>query len=282
MSDDRFEADWLTLREPADHAARSTDLESSLVEALAHRDTPWRIVDLGAGTGSNPRHLAPRLPGPQTWRLVDHDAALLDRAQTALASLEHPDGHALRFDTDCRSLDPIDEVLRSACDLVTASALIDLVSAEWLDALAERVHGLGACLLVTLSVDGRWQFLPTGPESAQDAAEDAGMLSMYRRHQARDKGLGRALGGAAPDRLAASLGARGYEVTTAPSPWRLAAGRQTALARTLLAGWARAILDQAPDRRRAIEAWAAARDAALERGELGVEVGHVDLLGRPP
>ena len=281
MTDERFEAEWLTLREPADHAARSAALEALLVDELAQRSGPWRIVDLGAGSGSNPRHLAPRLPGPQSWRLVDHDDALLERARVALAALEHPDGQPLQFSFDTRALDPIDRALAERCDLVTASALIDLVCGKWLDALAQRAHDLGACVLITLSVDGAWRFLPTGPGAASDEAEDARMVSLYQGHQARDKGLGRALGGAAPDRLAGALRARGFDVVTAPSPWRLTTAPQIPLARALLAGWRDALWAQAPEKRGEIEAWAASRDAALQRGELGVEVGHIDLLGRP-
>jgi hypothetical protein len=281
MPPDHFDSDWLNLREPADHAARSTALEALLIDALAQQRRPWRIVDLGAGTGSNPRHLAPRLPGPQSWRLVDHDAELLERARTDLAAQDHPEGYALRFTTDRRALDPIDDVLTGGCHLVTASALIDLVSADWLDALAERAAAISACVLVTLSIDGRWRFLPTGAGDTHDESEDARMRTLYRQHQARDKGLGQALGGAAPDRLAAALRERGFDVTLAPSPWRLTTDRDVPLARALLSGWREALCAQAPEQSAAIEAWAAARDADLVRGALGVEVGHIDLFGRP-
>ncbi|MDN5934161.1 MAG: class I SAM-dependent methyltransferase, partial [Pseudonocardia sp.] len=64
--------DWLALREPADAAARSTDLLGDLAPAVIH--------DLGCGTGSMLRWLAPRLPTPQHWVLHDRDTALLDRA----------------------------------------------------------------------------------------------------------------------------------------------------------------------------------------------------------
>ena len=284
MSDDRFEADWLALREPADHAARSAPRSAALVDrlrkALTDRPAPLEIVDLGAGTGSNARHLAPRLPGAQRWRLVDHDAALLERARGSLAELAPATDAPLTVVPDrCSLADPA-RVLDRPCDLVTASALLDLVSREWIEALAEAVAERRATVLVVLSVDGRWRFL--APDGAAADDEDAWMLDRYRAHQARDKGLGRALGGVAPGVLADALGRRGFDVELAPSPWRLAAGRHLPLSRALLAGWAAAIADQAHDARAKIERWAERRDRDLARGRIGVEVGHVDLLALPP
>ena len=42
------------------------------------------IHDLGSGTGSMSRWLAPRLPGPQHWVLHDRDADLLARAAAGM------------------------------------------------------------------------------------------------------------------------------------------------------------------------------------------------------
>ena len=71
-----FGADWLRLREPVDHRSRAEGHLPVLAEEWRRRG--WsRIVDLGSGTGSNARYLAPRLPGAQQWTLVDHDADLL-------------------------------------------------------------------------------------------------------------------------------------------------------------------------------------------------------------
>src|SRR5262245_30585886 len=71
-----FSAEWLALREPADHRARSVDLSRAVGARLIDRH-PVRVVDLAAGTGSNLRYLARFLPPRQHWRLVDRDTALL-------------------------------------------------------------------------------------------------------------------------------------------------------------------------------------------------------------
>ena len=47
-----FSADWLALREPADHASRSAKLASSIADVLPSA-YDLAVLDLGAGTGSN-------------------------------------------------------------------------------------------------------------------------------------------------------------------------------------------------------------------------------------
>src|SRR5215510_5410508 len=74
-----FSADWLDLREPADHRSRNR----KLALALAKHFDGWRpitVVDLGSGTGSNLRATAPLLGPEQHWTLVDIDTGLLDAA----------------------------------------------------------------------------------------------------------------------------------------------------------------------------------------------------------
>src|SRR5438045_9613778 len=65
-------ADWLALREPADADARAVELVEPVRRRLAGLDRPV-IHDLGSGTGSMARWLAPRLSGPQHWGLYDRD-----------------------------------------------------------------------------------------------------------------------------------------------------------------------------------------------------------------
>lgn len=56
--------EWLTLREPADAAARSIDLVDEVRSCLP-TDGRVEIHDLGCGTGSMARWLAVQLHGPQ-------------------------------------------------------------------------------------------------------------------------------------------------------------------------------------------------------------------------
>jgi trans-aconitate methyltransferase len=71
-----FSAEWLALREPADHAARDAGLLMAAARAAGDSAV---IVDLGCGTGSTRRAFGELLPHAD-WRMVDGDADLLVRA----------------------------------------------------------------------------------------------------------------------------------------------------------------------------------------------------------
>jgi len=253
-----FTAEWLALREPADARARS----AALVAALVGRAR--RVVDLGAGTGANIRYLAPRLAGVREWLAVDRDERLL-------AAIGAPAGAklaTLRLDLASRLAD----VSLAEGDLVTASALLDLVSAAWLGRLAARCAAARADVLFALTYDGRIEWLP--PEDG-----DALVRGLVNRHQLGDKGFGPALGPGAADAAAAAFVPAGYEVHTARSDWALGP-ESAALQRALLDGWSAAALAVAPESGAALHAWRLRRRALVDAGRSRVRVGHADLAGR--
>ena len=128
-----FSADWLTLREPFDMRARNP----SVLDAVAHYLATYpsvRIVDLACGTGSTLRALSARIPSRQNWNLVDNDLSLLARA----TATEHRDnvvvsGIPLDLNRD------LEAALDGPVDLVTTSALLDLVSESWLERLTVEI-----------------------------------------------------------------------------------------------------------------------------------------------
>ena len=268
-----FSPHWLALREPADHRARAADLLPPLCAAWRARG--WRrILDLGSGSGSNLRYLAPKLPGAQDWTLLDHDADLLARAGA-------PDpAHSvtrLRGDLAREGLAAVAEA-----HLVTCSALLDLVSAAWLRRLASACRAASSGVLLALSYDGtmRWQPFPGEPPAA---ADDRLLERLVNAHQRRDRQPAPALGPDAAGAAAALLEDAGYRVWLRPSPWRLGPP-DAALARELVAGWERAALEIADDAEQArrVRAWAARRRATIAGGSFLLEVGHRDLLALPP
>ena len=176
----RFSADWLALREPYDARARNPDVLDALAAAVADRRS-LAIIDLASGTGSTLRAIASRLPRRQRWRLVDHDPELLERASSALAAVG--DVVTVSADIDIE----VENVLRERADLVTASALLDLVSADWLDRLARATVRRRLLVYAALTYDGRVMFEPADPF-------DAEMVAAVNRHQRGDKGFGPALG----------------------------------------------------------------------------------------
>lgn len=279
-----FSADWLALREPADTAARS----ATIVKAVPRGPERLEVVDLGAGTGANLRYLAPRLGGDQRWRLVDDDDAVLAEAARLLRAWAAADGLggtesngriAIRGSTWSCEIElmhadlaaDLDRVLPTAGGLVTASALLDLVSAEWLATLAGRCAEAGSAVLFALTFDGRMHCAPEEPA-------DRLVRALVNRHQCSDKGFGPALGPRAATRAAAAFAGRGYALRMESSDWRLDA-RQAALQTALLDGWLTAATEMAPDQRASLEGWHRRRVEHVERGDSVFVVGHYDLAG---
>ena len=277
--DHEFSSDWLSRREPADHAARSEALLEPLIAALP-ASNPLNVIDLGAGHGSNLRWLAPRLQRPQHWRLIDRDPRLLRAAREH--ARRDPPARILEIETIEANLARSDFPWLMDAALVTASAWFDLVSADWIEHLAEACAAARIAGLFALSVDGRWRFVDARGDRDQDS-DDAFVRSSFNAHQRRDKGLGAALGAQASEALPRILTAHGFSVTTRTSDWVLPAGSAStrALGGMLLDGWRQAAEEQRPDQSDRIRHWHERRRARLDLGQLGLEVGHVDVLALP-
>jgi SAM-dependent methyltransferase len=277
-----FEAGWLALREPYDHAARSAGLADRFARAIGK--APY-VLDLGCGAGSNLRYLAPRIPGPQRWLCVDHNPALLDAARAAVSDwgvtrgrrrrgagngliLTRPEGEiAVEFALGDLARDGLPE--QGGATGLTGSALLDLTSAAWLAALANRYRS--SPVLMALSFDGRLVFEPAAPE-------DRAIRERFVAHQRTDKGFGPALGPDAVLQLADLLEAQGCKVALEPSDWRL--GAQD---RALLEATVQGIIDAAREMAHdpGLERWATLRRQQLAAGGLRLTVGHLDLLALP-
>jgi hypothetical protein len=260
---------WLDLRERADAAARSRELVSHLRPRMPAGD---RLVihDLGCGSGAMGRWLAPLLLGPQHWVLHDRDPDLL-----TLAEADQPvaDGSAVTVETRLSDVTRLRRDELAGATLITASALLDLLTADELVGLMRACAGAGCPVLLTLSVTGRVQWLPADPL-------DSRMAASFDAHQRRPTRRGCLLGPDAVEAAADGFRRLGAEVIVRPSPWRLGSADR-GLAVEWLAGWVGAACEQEP---------ALAADAGLYRlrrlrevgaGRLAVTVGHADLLVLP-
>jgi SAM-dependent methyltransferase len=276
-----FGADWLALREPFDAAAReSSSLLVARLRTLRPGPGPWRVMDLGCGTGANWRWLAPRLGGEQQWLALDHDAALL-RAWPLSAGAQVPldepwHWRGVRFDAtvlrrEAELAHGLHALPWDAVQLVTASALLDLAGAEWLDELVRRATDARATLFFALNVDGGHDWTPT-------VADDAWIGELFAAHQGRDKGLGPALGARAVPWLKQALRERGYRVALGRSDWHVRREDQ-AMKIAMIEGFARAAIEQEPTQAPLVWAWRARRMRKLGWGSL--RVGHLDLLAWP-
>ena len=281
-----FSAEWLALREPADAAARSERLLQTVAARFA-LETNLTVLDVGAGTGSNARYLAERLHPQQQWLLVDHDPSLLIEASQRLRAWGEArglsvsrdegawrvegEGLAVTFATRLADLADLASSSELFLDrrLVTASALLDLVSAPWLESLASECRQAGAAALFALTYDGRIHCSPEEPG-------DDEVRQLVNEHQRSDKGFGPALGPTAGTVAAECFGALGYSVEREASDWHLEpdAGE---LQRQLIEGWSRAAVQMNPDRAAFIREWTDRRLAHVLEGHSRLVVGHEDL-----
>ncbi len=285
-----FTADWLRLREPYDHRARGT--WDYPLPALAARSGPLSIIDLATGTGSNLRFLAPRLSGDQTWRLLDHDAALLaegqrqveawgvsqryamDRAPDGPARLVR-EGQSIAFTFEQSDLSPgITIGLIEQADLVTTSALIDLVSMHWIGSLVACCRAKRVPLVFGLNYDGRIDWRPEDPQ-------DAAVAILVNRHQRSDKGMGLAVGPEAHRHTEDCLRRYGYAVVSTTTDWVLTPD-DDALQSALLADWAAAARAVAPQSDEMITTWQAQREALIADRQSWLTVGHRDVCAWMP
>lgn len=290
-----FDAGWLALRGPADAAARSSELTRRFAEAVAAGEQrPARLLDLAAGTGANLRFLAPRLGAAgiaaQAWRLVDYDADLLAACIDACRTWAgrngwslHDDGAGFRIVADgwqaavrCERRDlsrGVDTLPVQPGEAVVTTALLDLVSRDWMEGLVRLVDRAGGPLLATLTDDGLLRFAPCDPL-------DATVAGLFEAHQRRDKGFGTALGTAATAMLSDLLARTACPVAVRHSAWVLGAESRGLQSETIR-GIATAAKEQDPSRTAEIETWLARRVSQADAGGLRLVVGHLDLFAQP-
>lgn len=275
---------WLGLREAADWAARSERLVQHVKAAIP--STAVKALDLCTGTGSNLRYLMDRLPAEQHWLVVDRDATLLAELPLGLAdwararqrtvhaheseSRIRGDGFSSDVETRQMDLGRLDAHLFAGRHLVTASALLDLVSEQWLRALAVRCRDVGAAALFSITYNGQSTCDPVEPE-------DDLVRELMNVHQRTDKGLGGPAAG--PEAWAAAERAfedAGYQVERASSDW-LIEPQDEAFQRMLIAGWAHAATEVDAGQAATIARWLERRQRHVAAGRSRIVVGHYDM-----
>lgn len=277
--------DWLALRAPADAAARSSGQARALARLMAARGDldrhsasgvdPVVVHDLGAGTGSMTRWLAPRLPGPQRWVLRDGDAGIL--AHLDLGDVVDSAGWAVGVETLVEGLDELSRDAFRGASAVTASALLDVVTEAEAARIVDACVATGAPALFSLNVTGAVRLHPA---AHADIDLEHAIGDAFNDHQRRDADGRRMLGPDAVAVVAGLFAAVGWEVRTAPTPWRLGSS-DAALAAEWLEGWIDAATEQRPELTGAAEAYRRRRLTEAAAGRLRVTVSHEDLLAWP-
>lgn len=279
----RYSSTWLELREAADAESRAVDLAEQVSRLLAGT-APLVIHDLGCGTGSMARWLAPRLPGPQHWMLHDRDPDLLNLATENLLAAGIPAKPVLGDLTAITAAD------LAGGSLVTASALLDLLTVDDMDALARACTTAGVPALLTLTVVGRIDLVPWEPldnvlcDAFNDHLRGETGGAGQADGAAQAGGARRPLGPGSADAAAEAFRRHGATVLVRETPWRLGAARSDLIAEWLN-GFVPAAARQLPgggsDLDNCVDSYLARRLEQAAAGELRVTVEHVDLLAIP-
>lgn len=272
MSPSDFSAEWLALREPVDHRSRADELVPILCEEWQR--CGWeRIVDLGCGTGSNLRYLAPKLPGFQHWILVDHDARLLDHVSVPNQNIRVTKVKGVLAQEGLAFV--------SGADVVTCAALLDLVDEGWLRTLVSACSLRRCAAYFVLSYDGTMEWSHHDCGIIDTDPDDAMIQAAVNAHQQRRTTTTKALGPTASLVTERLFKEAGYKTWRMSSQWRLGVDDRQ-LVHQLIDGWERAALELhgQPDRQERIRAWAKRKHGLLQRKFL-VQIGHQDLLVMP-
>ncbi len=259
--------DWLALREAEDARARSAVLAAAVSGLLA--DGPLVVHDLGSGTGSMMRWLAPRLPSPQTWVLHDWNASLTARATDGRPPRDRS-GRPVAIRSRIGELDQLDASALRGASLVTASALLDVLTAAEAHAIVDACLAAGAPVLLALSVTGDVALTPWDPV-------DIRFARAFNAHQRREVAGRRLLGRFGATLVGGLFREAGWQVRTALTTWQLHR-REPLLLAEWFDGWTDAAAEQDPRLLRETAGYRELRWAQQARGELRACVYHLDLL----
>ncbi|GAB5467830.1 MAG: hypothetical protein Kilf2KO_08600 [Rhodospirillales bacterium] len=277
-----FTPTWLSLREARDSEARDRRLLKKLGKrfASAKRTT---VCDLGAGTASLLRALAPHLPRQQEWILVDREAENLTAARDALTawaerSDDRAEGLTLKKEgreiaVTFRQADLTRDLERTIAgvDLVAASALFDLAGTAWIGALAKLLARGRQPLYASLTFTGTFAAEPALPL-------DGAIAAAFGAHQRSDKGLlGVAAGPSAQELLTQALLTAGAEVASGDSTWHLSE-RTPSLVEEVIQGFSTAAAETGLLSEEACRTWRIARLGDTKT----MSVGHADLFATWP
>ena len=264
-----FSSEWLALREPYDLAARNATVLDAMLAAFRGQAS-ISVVDLACGTGSTLRAISARVcRRGRTGGWSTTTSACSPRRRRSGGRRRSP---SRRSAVDL--VRDLELALDGPVDLITTSALLDLVSEDWLERLMVEAAARRLPVYAALSYDGRVSFDPAEPF-------DADIVAAVNRHQHGNKGFGPALG---PDAVASAK-----VIASSASAIRSSKGRPTGRsARPTRRSSARccAGLPMPPASSRDLPSahiadWLARRLELVAAGTSSMRVGHVDFFAMP-
>ena len=266
-----FSIEWLNLREASDHKARDRHLLKTAANWLNDLKSKDKvIVDLGSGTGSTIRGLQryTTLAPSIQWRLVDNDPELL-------AEAVHRHSEEYSIESFLVDLSATQKLPLESVSLITASALLDLVSSNFIRDLCqlikEKNEGRPLGFYSALNYDGCIKWTPFHPL-------DAAILMNFNTDQRRDKGFGPALGPDATDFLKTQFHSSKFQCLSAKSPWLLGSADYL-LTESLINGISGVAIQTGGLTNSDIQDWKTFRIENVRTGTC--YLGHTDILVLP-
>jgi len=266
-----FSIEWLNLREASDHKARDRHLLKTAANWLNDLKSKDKvIVDLGSGTGSTIRGLQryTTLAPSIQWRLVDNDPELL-------AEAVHRHSEEYSIESFLVDLSATQKLPLESVSLITASALLDLVSSNFIRDLCqlikEKNEGRPLGFYSALNYDGCIKWTPFHPL-------DAAILMNFNTDQRRDKGFGPALGPDATDFLKTQFHSTKFQCLSAKSPWLLGSADYL-LTESLINGISGVAIQTGGLTNSDIQDWKTFRIENVRTGTC--YLGHTDILVLP-
>ncbi|MCI4647387.1 class I SAM-dependent methyltransferase [Phaeodactylibacter sp.] len=290
-TDTQFATDWLEERYRFDVAARNPKVEAACLQYFAQHPMV-SIIDIGAGTGANFIYLSEKFPQSQQWALVELNPNLLKRARERLKIWAAAKGYTVRengqrldFQRSGQhihiqllqgSLLELPRLLQPGqYQLVTASAVFDLLSKQMLSDLIQTFHHNRLALLTTLNYESM-AYLPGD-------AEDKRWIELYEAHMQREQDFGRALGPGCSDFLE-----NGYaqlptaQTLRAPSRWQIEPA-DTSMHGHMLQFLEKSLLEMTSmgHSGKGLDAWLQRKKTQLQAQQLRLSVVHSDFFTAP-
>lgn len=225
-----FDPNWLALRYEYDTKARNSVIEAACLQyfdTLSH----LKLVDVGAGTGSNCLYLLQQLPQNQHWFLLDHNPLLLQAAKQQFLQriaefqfqlIEEQEnriswtefGKKITVEFHCGLLQAIDTLIPiETIDLVVANAVFDLFTLKEFEDFAQIICSHEIPFYTTINYY-EMSFYPNSKKTQL-------YIDYYEKHMQRPLPQGQPMGKTVTKNLQQLFASKGYEVAIGKSNWEL-------------------------------------------------------------
>lgn len=271
---EKFTIQWLDAREPEDLASRCKSIIRTIDRHFCGFEQ-LNILDIGCGTGSTMRAVLPYLTSVQHWNFVDHNSELLDLARHRNTKFIDNTPHTMKFQQ--QNLAENYDYICEKKHIVTASALLDLVSKDWLHGLVGKLNECSCSFYGAHTVSGMIEIVPGNKM-------DDEIFAAFHLHHQTDKGFGPALGQDANHCAKSAFENQGYVTHVSRYQW----GTQNILTENrrdlypqFVTGIADAVMETGLVNIANLQEWQSDRLSSFLNGIGEIRVVQEDLLAIP-